>query len=280
MCLALTGCGSGVSATSAVPIAPAPAQTHLPFSTPTEQPLPTNSPVALITATTTPPATPEPTLPPLPTSANSALQIWRLLANNGGCRLPCFWGITPGKTTTAGFLQFMSQFPNESEWMGRSRGMFRVYYIPPLRNTDTTLTVEFFEQNSMIEAVVIDGYTVPLSFPLTRLLQEYGMPDQVLFGGNMYVLYEQQRIVAEYELSIQDNYLCYDPQRVAGIVTWAEGRDWMSAVNRFLDVLGPKVSVSSLKPIDQVTEYDLASFYKKFSAANRSICMKTLTPNP
>jgi len=45
--------------------------------------------------------TPATTLPAIPTlSAESAGErLLDLLSNNGGCRLPCLWGITPGKST-------------------------------------------------------------------------------------------------------------------------------------------------------------------------------------
>ncbi len=58
--------------------------------------LPSPSPSA------TPTPMPKPTHPPIPTMLYDLQdQLYLLLANNGNCELPCFLGITPGKTTWA-----------------------------------------------------------------------------------------------------------------------------------------------------------------------------------
>jgi hypothetical protein len=35
--------------------------------------------------------------------------VQKLLENNGGCKLPCWWGITPGKTTWAEARQILEK---------------------------------------------------------------------------------------------------------------------------------------------------------------------------
>lgn len=54
-----------------------------------------------LTHTTTDTPTPSPTLTAVPTlPTEDAQKKWfELLATNGGCRLPCLWGITPGKSS-------------------------------------------------------------------------------------------------------------------------------------------------------------------------------------
>ena len=60
---------------------------------------------ATLTRTSAPTLTPTPESTSAPTaiptlSVNAAhARLLDLLANNGGCRLPCLWGITPGETT-------------------------------------------------------------------------------------------------------------------------------------------------------------------------------------
>ena len=61
-------------------------------------PRPLNSPSPVPSGTST--ITPFPTLAGLPTlSVDQQLKWYKLLKNNGGCELPCFLGLTPGKTT-------------------------------------------------------------------------------------------------------------------------------------------------------------------------------------
>lgn len=212
-----------------------------------------------------------------------------MLINNGGCRLPCFWGITPGKTTVGEFLQFVNQFPEESQWMEHETGFYTFYYKPPL-DVDYAFSVKFFDDSNLISGIAVEHETAYLSFPLTRLLTEYGMPDTVLIGlikspgdeqnYQMIVLYEKERIVGQYFLNPNNGYICYDPKKVTGIITWAEGKHWQDYANQLFGKFTDQVLESSLKPLDQMTVYDLDTFYEQFSTRNRPICMKTLTLNP
>jgi hypothetical protein len=61
-------------------------------STRTLMPAPTPKPP-------TPTVPPSPTLVPTLTADQEQALVLDLLQNNAGCRLPCWWGFTPGKTT-------------------------------------------------------------------------------------------------------------------------------------------------------------------------------------
>lgn len=154
-------------------------------------------------------------------------------------------------------------------------GVYTVHYDPPV-TTDVAFMVSFFIPNSIVEEITTDSDTVPLSFPLTKLLQDYGMPDKVLIGlvdynEQMFVLYEKQKILSRYYLSTQNNYLCYDPRSALSMSTWG-GDEYQP----FKDT----ISGSTLKPLDQVTDYDMDAFYEQFSTRNRAICMKALPAKP
>ena len=70
---------------------PAPSRTPLPSLTPTVAP------------SSTPAATPFPTL--LPNELNE--RVLTLLQTNAGCQLPCWWGVSPGKTNWAETRQIL-----------------------------------------------------------------------------------------------------------------------------------------------------------------------------
>jgi hypothetical protein len=287
--LFLPGCAVTTPISITTPVLPTNASTLSLSATITKTPLPvrTKEPTETITHDLTPTVTPVPTLSPLPTLPDyeSAIKIEQLLLNNGDCRLPCFWGITPGKTSVAELYQFTNQFFPGIGFMEKSDKSYTLYYAHE-ESGDTTFTVEFFEEESIIKGIGIKLDTARLSFPLTRLLTEYNMPDKVLIGPvdssyDMFVLYQDQRIVGQYHLFSEENgnYLCYDPKYVVGIVTWAKDKRWLDYVNQLFGFNTDEVSESSLKPLDQVTVYDMPTFYKQFSTRNRTICMKTLT-NP
>jgi hypothetical protein len=70
--------------------APTASVTLTPAPTQTPTPLPTGTPTLAFTPTAVP------TLP----AEDARKRLLELLANNGDCRLPCLWGITPGKSTS------------------------------------------------------------------------------------------------------------------------------------------------------------------------------------
>jgi hypothetical protein len=82
-----------------VACAPTAAPTLAPTSAPTATIAATLTPIPAPTETLTPTSSPTPTIiPTLPVDAARA-RLLELLADNGGCRLPCLWGITPGKSS-------------------------------------------------------------------------------------------------------------------------------------------------------------------------------------
>lgn len=284
ICLFLTGCGSAATAPEAT-------QTFGPLVILlTEIPISTTNPTATstLTSTLTPIATSQPSLTPLPIQKNS-VKIQQLLLTNGGCRLPCFWGIKPGETSTAEFIQFVNQVSAESlPYLSEDKERYIFSYVPPIKKIDTSFSVLFFHEDQFIQAIGIKLESAYLSFPLTRLLSEYGMPDQVLIGNNelfdlsdLFVLYEEQRIVGQYRLSSnQADYLCLDPKSVVGIVTWAKGKDWLVYVSQIFGTSTTTFPKSFLKPIDQVVTYDMNDFFKHFSTKNRNTCMEMLKTKP
>jgi hypothetical protein len=65
------------------------------------------SPTSTVTASIqVSPANPRPTL----TADEAKVLVFDRLENNGGCQLPCLWGLTPGGTDLTFLDDFMSQF--------------------------------------------------------------------------------------------------------------------------------------------------------------------------
>lgn len=111
----LAACHSSTSVTPTV----VPVATTIPDPTSIVTIQPTNTPTHQIQFTSTPHGTPLPTpaftwtsLPILPTLSTSGadLLISDLLINNGGCKLPCWWGIMPGETPWNEAYQTLSTF--------------------------------------------------------------------------------------------------------------------------------------------------------------------------
>ena len=84
----------------------APSETATATSTATAKPTRTSTPTATATNIRTPTWTPLATLP----AAEAAKFARDLYTNNAGCKLPCWWGATPGETQWNTTDQFLSSF--------------------------------------------------------------------------------------------------------------------------------------------------------------------------
>jgi len=76
-------------------------QVDVPLVTPTTYP----------TTTSTPTISPTPTLKLLPTlTVDIQKQFYEFLSNNGGCELPCLWGVAPGETLVKDAFEIIGKF--------------------------------------------------------------------------------------------------------------------------------------------------------------------------
>ena len=164
------------------------------------------------TATASPTATASTTPSPVPTLSPDEVQklVFESLAvTNGGCRLPCLWGLTPGSTSMDTVYAFVRQFgdvqsedvyvdEDEFEDVGGFALAYRKnrihtwirfsYYISedggPEQLVLHAFAVEEVDADLPWEAGVMPLYdeTIPRQFPyysLPSILTNYGMPDQV-----------------------------------------------------------------------------------------------------
>ncbi len=229
-----------------------------------------------------------PSLTPLPTIPFDEIQnkFEILLATNGGCRLPCFWGMTPGETTEAELKQFGDQFAKEgyTPLLLTSEGIYTFYYFTH-RSGDTTFETLFFVGNDKIEAMGIKMETATDYFPLSKILTDYGVPKQIFIVSNrgdgilyMIVLYENEHIVGKYALiqnKLDNSLYCYDPLSINQyIVTWAPGKNWLDYLNREFRGSSDVISLDSLRPLKDVSDYDINSLQRLLKTPNRSICLK------
>ncbi len=85
----LSGCAHSIENATIPPPATPLLATSSATSVPSFSPLPTYSPTSEFTPTVAP------TLP----IDQAQVELLEMLSNNGGCQLPCLWGIVPGKST-------------------------------------------------------------------------------------------------------------------------------------------------------------------------------------
>ena len=119
--MALGAMSAGCSISSATPTETEPPTAQVLETTPTSiaatatRPMSTPTLVASTTSSPSSTDTKVPTETPMPPLASlvAQQQAVELLKSNGNCSLPCWWGITPGKTTWSAAESFLYQFDQQ-----------------------------------------------------------------------------------------------------------------------------------------------------------------------
>lgn len=275
----------------------------------------TTTPTITITSTATPQATETPTVPvetstPTPTPALSAQEqealVIDLLHNNAGCKLPCWWGLTPGKTdwTTAQSrisslgLPFSTYPRSEYDIYGTG------FYL-----TDHSFSVGplLFLQNNTLRVIKAIAETTPgpwqriygdpfyleamRPYLLTSMLSTYGKPEQILLyvldtrdpvlsDYFMLLFYPQTGILAQYEgQSEEGNGVLRLCPRTAMISMWLWSPDEKMALADvfFVEVYRSKdVRMKFLDrflPLEDAASISIEDFYKQF--ISQQSCLET-----
>ena len=246
----------------------------------------TPSPELIVEPTWTLPAT-----LPVPDSFS---KINQLLRTNGGCRLPCWWGITPGETTweDARSILFPLAFKihdgqsKSDEFRAGLGTRYGTYEGKP-----TGFNQDYTIKDGIVQAIQIQlPYIVPSPKP-KDILANYGIPDDVYLGGQyapemlttqsfwFYIYYTKQRIFVEYipegqpiQLQPPNGLLsaCFSKIDYAELHVW--GPDYSFDSTR--DLIFKNSGVSPL-PLKDVTNLTVEQFYKKFIDPNEAPCIET-----
>lgn len=274
---------------------------HTPLATST-------SAVVIATQTFTPQFVPTQTLtsspiPVVPTLPfDEALErFWDLLADNDNCRLPCLWGITPGKSTyqeaQAVFVP-ISSLSDLTGFIPEGGAIFPKYTDGDLNFvTDAEFTVGLASNNQLVNKVsfqarelkrldnkAIEVFDLPsfkqrlAYYMLPNILTEYGSPAMVMIatmaklpstgvagGFKALLLYPDQGILINYTMQMQiagENIRGCPSNAHVELDLYPSGQG-----NSFFDWLGPSGWTQTLKTyklIDDATSLTQEDFYQTF----------------
>ena len=258
----------------------------------------TSSPRPTSTVTPPPTVTPTPTITwtPLPTlSSEKALTLVEdLLKRNAGCRLPCWWGFTPGETSWETARHFLSLF-STSLRQGESREVTEngVTYLSTNYTANYKVAGEPFDggtvyslRNGFIDGIwVTPARGTDRSYQLHELLANYGEPTEVLLETSINVPVSPLpfRVVLFYP---QQGILAYDEYKVTkkvGNQLWGCPEPigpqlWLWSPERSLtitDIQPIGSDAPQLRRLEDATGMDIKSFYETFNVPNISNCLIT-----
>lgn len=276
--------------TSTQAVTPTYTLTATPTPTPPRSPSATQRPYELLVST----AFYETQIPALPSAQARAL-VLDLFKTNAGCKLPCWWGITPGETEWSMARPFLAQFAT-----GFYQGDLKYHVEQGVRYPITYVGVSydvngepyagtlFYLKSNIIESIQTDSIGTDINYRLHQLLSAYGQPDQVLLfiahvpidplPANLVLIYGD--FLAYYELRVDKR----DEQGNLWICPTAIGpRLWMwspenkptkEAIREFTLGADPPRS-RQLQSIEKVTNLTVNAFYELFKEFKHNNCVQT-----
>lgn len=222
--------------------------------------------------------------------------VSRLLENNGDCELPCWFGIVPGVTKWMEARKLFQTFAEIADSAsstvvidGKTRNVKSHavgFEIPGEERKWGALLVD---QDEIVSFIRVDGVTSKRGgFILSKLLSEYGEPDQIYLRTTIHVpsselpfrlvlYYKERNILVDYNLigKRQGQNICAYPQSEGAILwLWSDNSQYASADKEF-----PEWALSSREkppiPIDQVTDFAKSTFYQTFVHTNNTVSLCT-----
>jgi hypothetical protein len=108
--------------------------------------------------------------------------VSELLKTNAGCQLPCWWGITPGKTSWQEANQFLGVFARAIDLEDRGQG-YQIGIVQISSPIDvpyiTTLNQTYGIRDGIIETIDTYNYELATWYDLPNILNIYGRPDEI-----------------------------------------------------------------------------------------------------
>ncbi len=248
-------------------------------------PVPTITVIRSLTATSHPQITATrfpmheltPTRTPLPTLERVEAErvVQQYLRDNGGCRLPCWWGITPGFTQREEAVMILEPIAKFEESSYEEKVYFGYQLLHAPEGAEVSGSLNF--KNDKVSYIYVFQNGTEQSFKLHQLLSAYGKPDEIRLQAyretfderppfTMLLIYRSQGIVAEFLTSTMElgQYLkgCFRN----GPDLWLY--DPKDSELSELEFFYPKTRAGHFEPpvlsIEQATGLNIEAFYQRY----------------
>jgi hypothetical protein len=247
---------------------------------------------------------------PLPTLSIEKAQasVLDLLQTNGGCQLPCWWGITPGETSAQETKSFLEKFGSLSIIsIYDEKGGYVHIQVPenelivrPVVEYETDadgLTVELLHISIDFVRKIEGGYEVVYGDPLFKqlmplytlpqIISVYGKPSEVMVRGtrdwwifDLLLFYAESGFLINYTAPYEEeNGIYFGCPEKASVELWlweTESNYSLSeaAVAIFGNLLGADW-LATYRTLQEATSTSLGDFYESYKDPNKISCLET-----
>jgi hypothetical protein len=259
---------------------------------------PTLTPTAIPSETPQPTATKfSPIYTPLPVPELSPQEIKpfivQLIKDNTGCKLPCWWGITPGKTSWYDAYDYLKPLTSKitsspsryqpGKWINEIR-----FDVPTYIDRKGEIIQTFLTHDSTIDMIITDASPIQ-NYKLKDLLASFGIPSQVwlytisepregILPYELLVFFEDQGIMAKYQgfARHQDSSVNICPDQ-----TNPELWLWYPSGGVTFDLIERMISGDAFYfnyyflPLNKATNVSLEEFHERFAGPTAEDCFTT-----
>jgi hypothetical protein len=240
--------------------------------------------------------TPAPTSFPTPPGATIQEKMKYLDETNGGCTLPCLWGIEPGKTEWANTEPLLSSFASSltHEWGSPDfQGVIYRAEYPSFIQPGQTLASLFYVASVGPKKGTIEIIDTLSNHSLTNFLTLLGTPDQVWLNlepldahFSLVVFYKAGELLSYkgfYTLD-QDHHFVICPADLqnnnSDLLLWdpASGKTWQD-VGKLSTIIPSLTSNDYFRSLEELTNLQMKDFYDMFFDSSSAGCIKISPAN-
>jgi hypothetical protein len=220
-----------------------------------------------------------------------------LFRNNAGCRLPCWWGITPGQTPWETARSFLATFALAIKQGGSLENpLYSAYFVVPKEidpNANEPQPIAFTHNyrvtNGIVDVIEVEPGLVS-NYNLSEILKVYGSPTEVRLRTfsqaregdlqfDVVLFYPKQGILVRYatQARVANNQIrgCPQQQPATILALWSSERELT-----FSEAASQTVNIRNeeswpYRPLQEAVGMDVATFYQTFQSSNDSLCLET-----
>jgi hypothetical protein len=277
----------------------------------TVTPIPLRTITSIISTTFTPikiVSTFTPTLRPTLAPEDAQSEIKDLLISNGGCELPCWWGMRPGVIKQEDVRSYLSPFEAITGNYALKKDSGMISFTIPNQDRHLDIYLDYGGKDELLNWIwigaqslepITGGYSlvygdafynqVMRKYILPQILTDYGKPQRVLVWAPPLDFQQPFELLLDYSSSgfligyslpekrVGVNFVGCPSQ--AHIYFWLWPKDKEHSFSDMIATTGfgsfDPVSINFYKPIEDVTKYTLDNFYKTFKEPGNVTCIVT-----
>ncbi|HSH05213.1 MAG TPA: hypothetical protein VLL52_22045 [Anaerolineae bacterium] len=236
----------------------------------------------------------EPTLTPLPTMSTEAATdlYYELYENNGDCQLPCWWGFEIGSASMAEVEQFYQSLNANIRYSSLGR-ILEAMVLNPNNENGWQVRHKFIAPDETIIHEMEIQIDQGDQYRIIPMLETWGEPTDIWLWtipnsregshpARLRIYYPNHGILAAYSLevtTIDDQvHICFDQIENITFLLWDPAIWDPEGTKTFTDRANESGALKiedNMRPITEVTDWDVQTFYEVATNVTATECMLT-----